>query len=71
MANRHYMCTVSSNSTEDREYLVRTRSAMECAKQYGRCEGNESVTVRTLQGKPLSKVMWSSEEQKYYNVVVY
>jgi hypothetical protein len=70
MAGRHYVCTVSSNTTEDRQYVVSTRSAMACAKEYGRCEGGESVTVRTLQGKPLSRVLWSMEEKKYYNVVV-
>lgn len=70
MGNRHYMCTVSSNSSTGSEYLVRTRSAMECAKIYGKCEQGESITVRTLQGKPLSKVMWSDADRKYYNVVV-
>ena len=70
MGNRHYMCTVSSDNNIGSEYLVRTRSAMECAKLYGKCEGNESVTVRTLQGKTLSRVLWNSEEKKYYNVTV-
>ena len=64
------MCTVSSNSNTGLEYLVNTRSAMQCAEKYGRCENGESVTVRTLQGKPLSKVLWSSEEKKYYNVSI-
>ena len=64
------MCTISSNNSTGSEYLVSTRSAMECAKKYGRCEMGESVTVRTLQGKPLSKVLWSDSERKYYNVTI-
>ena len=68
MGNRHYMCTVSSNSNLGNEYLVRTRSAMDCAEKYGRCEQGESVTVRTLQGKPLSRVLWSDADRKYYRV---
>ena len=70
MGNRHYMCTVSSNNTEDREYLVNVRSAMMCADKYGRAESGEKVTVRTLQGKPLSCVLCSDTDRKYYNVSV-
>lgn len=68
MGNRHYMCTVSSDSIIDSEYLVGTRSAMECAKKYGKCTQGESVTVRTLQGKPLSRVLWDPQSKKYVNV---
>ena len=68
MGNRHYMCTVSDNNSIGSEYLVSTRSAMECAKKYGKCEQGESVTVRTLQGKPLSCVLWDPQSRKYINV---
>lgn len=58
MAARTYICTVSSWTTTDRNYTVRTRSAMKCSEKYGRCEDGEQITVRTYSGKILSRVIY-------------
>ena len=68
MAARTYICTVSNDNTEDRQYFVRTRSAMVCAKEYGLYAGNDTITVRTHSGQILSKVRWDEESKKYINV---
>ena len=44
---KKYIITVVSNSTNEREYETSSRSAMRAAKQFGRCEGGERVTVWT------------------------
>lgn len=64
-----YICTVESNSTLPREYEVETKSAMRCAKMYGRCEGDETVTVRTKSGRIVSCVRWTPQDggQYYYS----
>ena len=69
MANRTYLCTIySNNSVDSRDYIVRTRSAMECSKEYGKAESNEIITVRTHNGQILSKVKWDEQSNKYINV---
>lgn len=68
MSSRTYLCYVDSNSTEQRIYTVRSRSAMEAAKVHGRCEGGESITVRTHSGQILSRVTWDTQTGKYINV---
>lgn len=68
---REYICTISSNSSYEREYTVETKSAMKCADKLGRCEGGEVVTVRTKSGRILTRVMWSPEMGgRYYRVSV-
>lgn len=68
---REYICTISSNSSNEREYTVKTKSAMKCAESLGRCEGGEVVTVRTKSGRILSRVMWSPEMGgSYYRVTI-
>lgn len=66
MAARTYICTVSSDNTDDKQYFVRTRSAMACAKEYGRT--NDTITVRTTNGQILSRVKWDEQSKKYINV---
>ena len=66
-----YICTITSNSTNERQYDVVTKSAMKCANAFGRCEGGEEITVSTKSGKPLSKVIWTPENGgKYIRVNV-
>ena len=68
---REYICEIYSNSSNGREYTVTTKSAMECAHLYGRCEGGEVVTVRTKSGRILSCVQWFPEDGgKYYRCSV-
>ena len=68
-----YICKVSSNSSREREYEVKTKSAMKCAKEFGRCEYGEVVTVTTKKsGKVLSRVMWTPENGgEYYRAQIY
>lgn len=68
-----YICKITSNSSLEREYEVKTKSAMKCAKEFGRCEGGEIVTVVTKKsGKVLSCVMWTPENGgEYYRAQTY
>lgn len=59
-------CVITSNSSNGREYEVKTTSAMKCAAEYGRAEGGEIVTVYSPTGKPLSEVRWSPEDGGHY-----
>lgn len=68
MSSRTYLCYIDSDNTEQRIYTVTTRSAMEAAKKYGRCEGGEYITVRTHSGQILSRVTWDKQTGKYINV---
>ena len=68
---KKYSITVVSNSTNEREYTTSSRSAMRAAKQFGRCEGGERVTVWTRGGKAISRVVWSPEDGgRYLRVAV-
>ncbi len=66
-----YICTITSNFSNGREYEVDTKSAMKCAGKYGRCEGGEIVTVRTKSGKVLSEVRYMPEGDRYCRVTVW
>lgn len=59
---------IKSNNSHQREYDVKTRSALVAAKELGRCEGGEVVEVRTNNGKLIDKACWNCEEQKYCRV---
>ena len=59
---------IKSNNSRQREYDIKTRSALSAAKELGRCEGGEVVEVRTNKGKLIDKVLWSCESQKYFRV---
>lgn len=64
-------CVIWSNSSNGREYDVKTSSAMKCAQEYGRCEGGEVVQVLSPSGKVLSEVRWTPENGgKYYRAEV-
>ena len=52
-----YIATVYSNSTHEREYEFNSRSAINAANLYGRCESGEVVTVRTLSGREISRAV--------------
>ena len=68
---KKYIITVVSNSTHEREYETSIRSAMRAAKQFGRCEGGERVTVWTRGGKAISRAVWSPEDDgKYIRVQI-
>ena len=68
MSSRTYLCYINSNNNEERIYTVTTRSAMKAAQKYGRCEGGESISVRTHSGQTLSKVIWDVQTSQYINV---
>ena len=53
---KKYIITVI-NPTAYREYETSSRSAMRAAKQFGRCEGGERVTVWTRGGKAISRAV--------------
>ena len=67
-----YICKITSNSSLEREYEVKTKSAMKCAQEFGRCEGGEIVTVMTKKScRILSCVMWTPEDGgKYFRAHV-
>lgn len=68
-----YICKITSNSSLEREYEVKTKSAMKCAQEFGRCEGGEVVTVSTKKsGKVLSCAMWTPKNGgEYYRAQIY
>ena len=68
MGSRTYLCYCSCDSVQEKIYTVKSRSAMECAKKYGVCAGNDTITVRTHSGQTLSKVEWDEQTKKYINV---
>jgi hypothetical protein len=62
-----YICKIYSNSSNGREYEVNTKSAVKAAKELGRCEGGEVVTITNKSGRVLSEARWTPEEGgKYY-----
>ena len=59
---RTYICIITSNGTNGREYEVNTSSARKAAQTYGRCEGGEKVTIlNKSRTKIVSQVAWSPE----------
>ena len=57
-----YKCVIWSNSSYNREYTVKTRSAMRAAMEFGRCDGGEVVQIETMTtGRVLSRVQWTPE----------
>ena len=66
-----YKCIIWSNSSNGREYAVNTKSAYKAALTYGRCEGGETVQIRTMRsGRIISEVRWTAENGgKYYRTV--
>lgn len=61
-----YICKIYSNSSTGREYETDSKSAMQAAKTWGRCEGGEVITVTTKSGRELSRVVWSPENGGQY-----
>lgn len=59
---------IKSDNSFQREYDVKSRSALVAANELGRCEGGEVVEVRTNKGKLIDKAAWDSESQKYIRV---
>ena len=57
-----YKCVIWSNNSCEREYTLKTRSAMRAAMEFGRCEGGEAVQIETMTtGRVLSRVQWTPE----------
>ena len=67
-----YKCIIWSNSSYDREYTVKTKSATAAASKLGRCEGGEVVQIEIMTtGRVLSRVQWTPEDGgKYIRVCV-
>ena len=65
-------CIIDSDSSFPRTYDVKTKSAMKCAKEYGRCEGGEIVRVYAPRGKLISEARWTPEDGgRYYRAYTY
>lgn len=57
-----YICIITSNSSNGREYEVNTSSARKAAQTYGRCEGGEKVTIlNKSKSRIVSQVIWTPE----------
>lgn len=69
---KQYKAIIESNNTDTREYIVSSSSAMKAAQEYGRAEGGEIVTVKTVKsGRVLSRVRWTPEDGgRYYRCEV-
>ena len=62
-----YKCVIWSNNSCEREYTVKTRSAMRAAMDLGRGEGGEVVQIETMTtGQVLSRVRWTPEDGGQY-----
>lgn len=57
---------ISSNSTVERSYPVKTASAYKVAQTYGRCEGGEVVRVYSPRGRLLSEARYTPEDGGHY-----
>lgn len=61
------ICIITSNTCNGREYQTTSKSALNCAKLWGRCDGGEIVKVISPSGKVLSVARWTPENGgKYY-----
>lgn len=59
---RTYICIITSNNSNGREYEVNTSSARKAAQTYGRCEGGEKVTIlNKSRSRIVSQVIWTPE----------
>ena len=67
-----YMCVIWSYDSLVRRYKVKSRSAMQAAREYGRCELGEVVEIKTIRtGRTLSVVRWVPEDGgKYIRVTI-
>lgn len=66
-----YMCLITSCSSWERKYEVKTKSAMKCAEEYGRCEWGERVRVYAPStGRVISEVRYAKEWGGYYRTCV-
>lgn len=64
-------CIIESHSSFPREYEVQTKSALKCAKEFGRCEGGEIVRVYAPRGKLISEARWTQEDGgRYYRAAI-
>lgn len=63
---RTYTCIVTSPNWSDHEYTVTTRSALKAAYIYGNAD--DTVTIYTKGGKPISCATWSVEDRKYIRI---
>ena len=62
-----YKCVIWSNNSCEREYTVKTRSAMRAAMELGRGEGGEVVQIETMTtSRVLSRVHWTPEDGGKY-----
>ena len=65
---KKFKCKIWSDSSNMKEYVVETSSAMKAAAELGRCESGEVVRVETLTtGRIISEARWTPENGgKYY-----
>ena len=63
-----YKCIIWSNNSCEREYTVKTRSAMRAAIELGRCDGGEVVQIPQplqflpdLSTTPIAPLFWYSQ----------
>ena len=61
-----YLAVVSSGYS-DKAYLTTSKSALACAKLYGRCQSEERVSVFSPAGRLIDKAMYGYGG-KYYRV---
>lgn len=62
-----YKCVIWSNNSCEREYTVKTRSAMRAAIELGRGDGGEVVQIETITtGRVLSRAQWMPEDGGQY-----
>ena len=73
-----YDCLIWSNSrnctSNGTRYKVNTKSAMKCAKEFGRAELGETVSVYKFyasgEERLISRVIWNHETASYVRVSV-
>ena len=64
---KNYKVIIHSDSTDSREYIVGSKSALKAAQAYGRADGGEVVRVVTIRsGRVLSEVRWTPEDGGHY-----
>lgn len=62
-----YIVTVTSDKTSTRTYNQISRSALEAANRFGRCERGEVINIyRPKSGKLIAQARWTPENGGYY-----
>lgn len=66
---KKYLCVITSNNHNGREFYTDTTSAKKCGYLYGSAEGGEKIKVMRIKSrKVISAAIWDVSRRKYISV---